>query len=112
MTEQPASNPQTRSTPVARTGRRRPSLYRTVLSLGIAAVVAAWLPFSMFYITAVNKRATPVSAISAPHSTTGKIRVVTTASGATQVVSASASTGAASAGTRAATPIPVSTRTS
>jgi hypothetical protein len=112
MTEQPASNPQTRSTPVARTGRRRPALYRTVLSLGIAAVVAAWLPFSMFYITAVNKRATPVSAISAPHSTTGKTRVVTTASGATQVVSASASTGAASTGTRAATPIPVSTRTS
>ena len=112
MTEQPASNPQTRSTPVARTGRRRPSLYRTVLSLGVAAVVAAWLPFSMFYITAVNKRATPVSAISAPHSTTGTTRVVTTASGATQVVSASASTGAASTGTRAATPIPVSTRTS
>lgn len=111
MTEQPASNPETRSTPVARTGRRRPSLYRTVLSLGIAAVVAAWLPFSMFYITAVNKRATPVSAISAPHST-GKTRVVTTASGATQVVSASASTGTASTGTRAATPIPVSTRTS
>jgi len=111
MTEQPASNPQTRSTPVVR-GRRRPSLYRTVLSLGIAAVVAAWLPFSMFYITAVNKRPTPVSAISAPHSTTGTTRVVTTASGATQVVSASASTGAASTGTRAATPIPVSTRTS
>jgi hypothetical protein len=38
--------------------------------------------------------------------------VVTTASGATQVVSASASTGAASTGTRAATPIPVSTRAS
>lgn len=112
MTEQPASNPQTRSTPVARTGRRRRSLYRTVLSLAIAAVVAAWLPFSMFYITAVNKQATPVSAISAPHSTTGTTRVVTTASGATQVVSASASTGAASTGTRAATPIPVSTRTS
>jgi hypothetical protein len=112
MTEQPASNPQTRPTPVARTGRGRPSLYRTVLSLGIAAVVAAWLPFSMFYITALNKRATPVSAISAPHSTTGTTRVVTTASGATQVVSASASTGAASTGTRAAAPIPVSTRTS
>ena len=110
MTEQPASNPQTRSTPVARTGRRRPSLYRTVLSLAIAAVVAAWLPFSMFYITAVNKQATPVSAISAPHSTTGTTRVVTTSSGATQVVSASA--GTASTGTRAATPIPVSTRTS
>jgi cytoskeletal protein RodZ len=112
MTEQPASNPQTQSTPVARTGRRRPSLYRTVLSLGIAAVVAVWLPFSMFYITAVNKRATPVSMISAPHSTTGTTRVVTTTSGATQVVSASASNGAASTGTRAATPIPVSTRTS
>ena len=111
MTEQPAANPQTPSTPVARTARRRPSLYRTVLSLGIAAVVAAWLPFSMFYITAVNQRATPVSAISAPHSTVGKTRVVTTASGATQVVSPSASTGPGSTGTRAATPIPVSTQT-
>jgi len=77
-----------------------------VLSLGIAAVVAAWLPFSMFYITALNKRVTNVSAISAPHSTTGT-RVVTTASGATQLVAANSSTGAT-----AGTPTPVTTRAS
>jgi hypothetical protein len=106
MTNQTAPNPQSRSTPTARTSRRRPSLYRTVLSLGIAAVVAAWLPFSMFYITALNKRVTNVSAISAPHSTTGT-RVVTTASGATQLVAANSSTGAT-----AGTPTPVTTRAS
>ena len=32
---------------------RRP-LYRTVLSLAVAALVAAWLPFSVFYVTALN----------------------------------------------------------
>ena len=66
MTKQTPPNPPGRSNPNAPTSRRRPSLHRTVLSLVIAAVVAAWLPFSMFYITALNKRVTNVSAISAP----------------------------------------------
>lgn len=107
MTKQTAPNPQSRSIPTARTSRRRASLWRTVLSLGIAAVVAAWLPFSMFYITALNKRGTNVSAISASHSTTGTARVVTTASGATRLVAANSSTGAT-----AGTPTPVTTRAS
>ncbi len=95
MTKQTASDPETRSRPVARTRRRRPSLYRTALSLAIAAVVAAWLPFSVFYIAALNKRVPSVSAISAPSSTTGTTRVVTTASGATQLVAANSATRAA-----------------
>jgi hypothetical protein len=40
-------------------------LYRTVLSLAVAAIVAAWLPFSVLYISAQSNRAA-VSAISAP----------------------------------------------
>jgi hypothetical protein len=107
VTKQTAPNPQSRANPTARTSRRRPSLHRTVLSLVIAAVVAAWLPFSMFYITALNKRVTNVSAITAPHSTTGTARVITTASGATQLVAAKSSTGAT-----AGPPAPVTTRAS
>ena len=59
-------------------------MYRTVVSLAIAAIVAAWLPFSVFYVSALNKRATTVTAISAPHATAGTTRLVTTASGATR----------------------------
>lgn len=67
-------------------------MYRRVLSLGAAAIVAAWLPFSVMYIDAVNKQATPVAAITAPHSSGGATRLVTTASGATRVVPASSPT--------------------
>jgi cytoskeletal protein RodZ len=94
MAEPTPSNPQTRSKPVRKPGRGRPSLYRTVLSLGIAAIVAAWLPFSVFYVSALNKRATTVTAVSAPHSTAGATRLVTTASGATRPVSVSGSASA------------------
>jgi hypothetical protein len=107
MTNQTASDPRSPSTSVARTRRRHPSVYRTVLSLAIAAVVAAWLPFSVFYIAALNKRVTSVSAISAPSSTTGTTRLVTTASGATQLVAANGATGAAVKG-----PAPIATHAS
>lgn len=40
-----------------RSGRRRRSLYRTILGIAIAAIIAAWLPFSVLYVTAVNKHA-------------------------------------------------------
>jgi hypothetical protein len=46
----------------ARGARRHPSLYRTVLSLGIAAIVAAWLPFSFLYINALSNRVATVKA--------------------------------------------------
>lgn len=61
-------------------------LYRTVLSLAIAAVVAAWLPFSVMYVTALHKRPASVTAISAPGATRSTTRVITTASGAARVV--------------------------
>ena len=61
MTEQIPSKPATHA------ARRRPSPYRTVLSLGIAAIFAAWLPFSMLYINALSQRIATVNAISTLH---------------------------------------------
>ena len=58
--------PSTRPTPAP---RRRPSLYRTVLSLGIAAIAATWLPFAFLYVNALNKHATTVSATAPLHAT-------------------------------------------
>ena len=34
---------------------RKTALYRTVLSIAVAALVAAWLPFSVLYVTAVTQ---------------------------------------------------------
>ena len=94
MTEQPKTNPQSAPTRPARAAAARPSLYRRVLSLGVAAIVAAWLPFSVMYISALNRHATPVVAVSTSHNG-GSTRVVTTASGATKVVPAGGSTASA-----------------
>jgi hypothetical protein len=108
MTEQRELNPTAIPRSGKRAGRRRSSLYRRVLSLGAAAIIAAWLPFSVMYISAVNKQATSVVAISAPHPVGGSTRVVTTASGSTRVVAAN---GPTTPGTAAA-PTPVTTRVS
>jgi hypothetical protein len=64
----------------------RRSLYRTVLSLGVAALVAAWLPFMVLYTSAPAPRRTVVTAVS------GKQRavIVTSASGTRSTVLASA----------------------
>ena len=102
MTEQPPTNPRSAPRPPARAAAARPSLYRRVLGLGVAAIVAAWLPFSVMYISALNRHATPVVAVNTPHNA-GATRVVTTASGATKVVPAGGST--ASAPTAQGTPI-------
>jgi hypothetical protein len=51
--------------------RRRPSLHRSVLSLGVAAIAATWLPFSFLYINALNKHTSGVSATAPLHSTAG-----------------------------------------
>lgn len=53
------------STPSRPPARQRRSLYRTVLSLGIAAIAATWLPFSFLYINALSKHAATVTAIPA-----------------------------------------------
>jgi hypothetical protein len=105
MTDQTPPIPQPRSR--AAPGRPRPRLYRTVLGLALAAIVAAWLPFSMFYVAALDKRPTTVAAITAPHTSAGTPRVVTTASGTTRLVS----TGTAAPVTHSA-PTPLVTRTS
>ena len=61
---------------------RRP-LYRTVLSLDVAAVVAAWLPFTVFYVAALNhKPAAQVASLTYSH---GK-RIVTTRTSGGQIV--------------------------
>ena len=83
------------------------SLYRTVLSLAIAAIVAAWLPFTVMYVTALHKHPATVSAISAPGATSSPTRVITTASGATRVVAVNGAPAA-----QAFAPTPVVTRDS
>ncbi len=83
--------------------RRRPSLYRTVLSVAIAAIVAASIPFAALYGQALQPR--PAAAITAVSGSGGtQTRIVTTASGrvVTQTVPA---TGAGSASAGTATPI-------
>jgi hypothetical protein len=61
----------------------RRSLYRTVLSLAVAALVAAWLPFSVFYVTALSHKP-PAQIASLTHSH-GK-RIVTTRTSGGQTV--------------------------
>jgi hypothetical protein len=91
-------------TPQSTKPRRRRSLYRTVLSLAVAAVVAAWLPFTVMYVTALHKRPATVTAISAPGATRSTTRVITTASGATRVIAVNGSPAA-----QAVVPTPVVT---
>jgi hypothetical protein len=62
---------------------RRPSLYRTVLGVAVAAIVAAWLPFSILYIDALTRHATVLAkAGSAPQTVAAghgqSIRPITT----------------------------------
>ena len=69
---------------------RRP-LYRTVLSLAVAAVVAAWLPFTVFYVAALNhKPAAQVASLTYSH---GK-RIVTTRTSGGQTIRTVIATGA------------------
>jgi hypothetical protein len=86
--------------------RQRPSLYRAVLSIAVAALVAAWLPFSVMYIDALNKRAAVLATVVTSKS--GRAVVITKTSGG-QAVQSSASVTTAKP-TQA--PIPVTTRVS
>jgi hypothetical protein len=84
-----------------------------MLSLAIAAIVAAWLPFSVFYMNALNKRAAPISLVSRPHSGSGTVRVITTTSGATRLVAANGPTPVANGAALASVaPTSVTTRAS
>jgi len=59
-----------------------------VLSVAVAALVAAWLPFSLFYIDALSKHAASVAtpSLSASTTTTSKAPAVQTAQSPTPVV--------------------------
>jgi hypothetical protein len=55
--------------------RAQRPLYRTILSVAIAAVVAAWLPFTVFYVSALShKPAAMVASVTYGHNQ----RIVTT----------------------------------
>ncbi len=45
------------STPRPAAVNRRRSLYRTVLGVAVAALLAAFLPFTVMYVNALDKRA-------------------------------------------------------
>jgi hypothetical protein len=76
----------------AAAGRRRPrSLYRRVLSLAVAALFAACLPFSIFYVGAFQQRTAMVSPVAGPAGG-GHTRIVTTTSGATRTTAATGTT--------------------
>ncbi len=83
MTDQPTSTT-TPSPP-----RRRPSLYRTVLGVAIAALLAAALPFSVMYVNALDKRVAATAVVwKSGHP------VLTTRTSGGQVVQTSAPAGA------------------
>ncbi len=71
--------------------RSRRSLRRTVLSVAVAALVAAWLPFSAFYVSAINSRQPVVQTV------TGKngVRVITTRTSSGQTITTGSPSGAA-----------------
>jgi hypothetical protein len=83
--------------------RRRSSLYRTVLGVAVAALLAAWLPFSVMYVNAVQKSAVASVTLKAGHP------VLTTKTSGGQVVQTAAP---ASAGKPVQTAVPVTTRAS
>ena len=97
--------------------RRRRSVYRTVLSLGVAAIVAAWLPFSMLYINALSNRSAAASVSGTPsvqissagHPATTRTPVTTRTSG---VSAGTPQTAIASAGQPTATLTSLTTRAS
>ena len=89
----------TTTTPRARpTGRPRRPLYRMVLALAVAALVAAWLPFSVLYVAALHKPA-QVATVSYK----GGTRIVTTRTSSGQTVNTV--TGAGATQTQTATPV-------
>jgi hypothetical protein len=69
-----------------KTPARRP-LHRTVLSLAVAALVAAWLPFTVFYVTARNhKPAAQITSVAYSHGQ----RIITTRTSGGQIIRSSA----------------------
>jgi hypothetical protein len=71
MTDKPRTSSPTAS---ARKAPARPPLYRTVLSIAVAALVAASLPFSVLYINALSKHAQAVANVKAAAQTASPTR--------------------------------------
>lgn len=84
---------------------RRP-LYRTVLSLAVAALVAAWLPFTVFYVSALSH--TPAARVASVTYSHGQRIIRTRTSGGQTTSTVAGGTGAP----QAQAPQPVTTRTS
>jgi hypothetical protein len=61
--------------------KKRP-LYRTVLSLAVAALVAAWLPFSVLYVNALHAKPAQVASVTF----IGGKRIVTTRTSGGQTI--------------------------
>lgn len=78
------------------------SLYRAILSLAVAALIAASIPFAAIYISTVN-RPPALSALTPSSGSAGSLKLVTTASGRQIAVPAGSVNGATA---------PVRTRTS
>lgn len=84
----------------------RPPLYRTLLSLAVAALVAAWLPFTVFYVSALGHK--PVSQVASVTYSHGQRVVTTRTSGGQAVRTVAGSRGAQ----QTRTVLPVTTRAS
>ena len=98
MTEQPLST----STPSP--PRRRPPLYRAVLGVAIAALLAAWLPVTVMYVNALDKRAAATAVVWK----SGHPVLTTKTSGGTVVQTSAPATAAKPA----QTPVSITTRSS
>lgn len=80
-------------------GSRAHSLYRSVLSLAVAALIAASIPFAAIYVSTLHPQ--PALSALAPSSHQGSVRLITTASG--RQIAVPASSGASA--TAVATPL-------
>jgi hypothetical protein len=88
--------------------RRRPSLYRTVLGIAVAALLAAALPFSYLYVSALSK---PVATTTVTWKAGRPVLTTRTSGG--QVVRTSGPTGASAAAAQPSqTRVAVTTRAS
>jgi len=74
----------TETPPTHRSGsdRRKPALHRTVLGIVVAALVAAWLPFSILYIDALSRHTAVVTTTTVPAIQSAPSSPTTTSGGA------------------------------
>lgn len=93
------------TTTIDRPTRRAP-LHRTVLSLAVAALVAAWLPFTVFSVSALSHR--PTAQVASISYSRGQ-KIVTTRTSGGQTIRTVAGSGGAP---QTQTAVPVTTHAS